>query len=90
MTPLTMAARNKSVNIICALCNGHADPNIPEDTGIYPLHIAIFNGHEPSVQMLIAYRANIYFSDPNGLSPVELALACGQMHIARYLRSMGA
>jgi ankyrin repeat protein len=84
----------------CAALNGYyrvaerslqasADPNANQGKGA-PLHLAIREGHEKIVQLLLAHGANVDLVDDKGMTPLKIAVLEGRTAIARMLRQAGA
>lgn len=52
-TPLAVATARGSIDEVCALLNGGADPNLPGERGVTPLHDAAGLGYVEIAQLLI-------------------------------------
>ena len=67
------AATNGNAEVVEALLEYDADPNIPDGYGRTPLHCSARNGHVASVVSLLNGGANINAKDKNGHTALQLA-----------------
>eukprot|EP00944_MAST-04C_sp_MAST-4C-sp1_P002703 g2703.t1 len=72
-TALHAAATNGNAEVVEALLEYDADPNIPDGYGRTPLHCSARNGHVASVVSLLNGGANINAKDKNGHTALQLA-----------------
>ncbi len=72
-TPLTYAVLNRSLDVAEMLLEHHADANRLSSTGDSPLHCAVRN-IQPEMVALLLKSANPNVLDPEGESPLSLAL----------------
>jgi len=54
--------------------------------GVTPLHLAAHAGHEPLVELLLAFGADTRARDANGHTPADLATENGHTAVAGFLR----
>lgn len=65
--------------------------NLPDATGLTPLHIAAANGNVALVAELLAYHADVNAHDAtHGVTPLHLAARNGHHQIAKLLLEHGA
>lgn len=67
------------------LLNKHADPSIPNNDGITPVHQAASEGHVQCLKLLIEIGAKIDGQDIRGHTPLDLAKLWGHKKCARIL-----
>ena len=64
-----------------------ADVNAKDDKyAATPLHLAAYNGHKKTVQILLAAGADAYARDSEGDTPLDNALAGGHRDVAELIR----
>lgn len=69
------------------LLNAKANPNIPVDNGIFPLHMAIFQGYDQVAFDLMRAGANIHAQTTGGLTPFLVACWKDRFKVAEHLTS---
>ena len=72
------------------LITNRVNPNIQNNLGWAPLHLAAVKGYLPIVQILIANRADVNIQNNFGCSPLHLACITGHSTIIQYLIAKGA
>ncbi len=72
-TALHAAATNGNAEVVEALLEYDADPNIPDGYGRTALHCSARNGHVATVVSLLNGGANVKAKDKNGHTPLQLA-----------------
>ncbi len=66
-------------------------PDIRDDFGQTPLHVAVFRGKPETVAVLVRYGADVNAADKDGVTPLKLALNLGgRAEIIEILKSRGA
>ncbi len=66
-----------------------ADPNIRDEDGNTPLHLAAKYGHLGIVKDLVRYGADINAENLSGYTPLALAIKGGNREVEEFLRQMG-
>jgi uncharacterized protein len=89
LPPLSWACQQDNVEILRALLEFGADPNLAAEDGETPLHIAAFQGSEPCVQLLLDNGADVNAEDEDGKTPLMNAVRAG-LPITRSLLRAGA
>jgi len=80
--PLMRAVQAQRADIVSTLLWLKADPNAPDQKGVSPLHMAIFDGGHELVQHLIDAKADVDQRDRHGQTPLFFAphrKACAQL-----------
>src|SRR5690606_23798931 len=72
-TPLAAAVFKGRTNIVKALLNTNANPNIADTNGSTPLHYAIIIRNEDMIRMLVDAKADVNFQDKRGNSALDYA-----------------
>lgn len=72
-TPLRIAVEAKHTELTSVLLNHSANPNVCDDSGVYPLHRAVFDGQDALVQLLLEAKADANVQDCHGQPPVFFA-----------------
>lgn len=72
-TPLSAAVFKGRTEIVRALVNAKANPNIADTNGSTPLHYAIIIRNEEMIKMLVEAKADINFKDKRGNSALDYA-----------------
>src|SRR5579862_6855447 len=75
---------NKANRVSLLLCRG-ALPNMPDDRGYYPLHLASQEGNVRSVKTLIAGGADVNLLDNAGEVPLFSAAGMGHVGVVTLL-----
>ncbi len=88
-TPLIHAVRNSHVEIVRDLLRHGADPNLASNR-CTPLTMAAWVGSRQNVHLLIEHGADPTKSQPDGLTPLQVALKENYPDIANYLLQVGA
>ncbi len=91
-TLLIQSLKTKSVNynIVNALLQNGADPNIPDNLGNSPLNIAVYSGIPSIVDLLLQKGANPNIPDNLGKRPLNIAVHSGIPSIVDLLLQKGA
>ena len=71
-TPLHSAVAGRRPALVRVLLDAGADPDALAHW-LTPLHLAAHAGHQPMVELLLAYGAIADLSDPHGKTPADLA-----------------
>ncbi|EHK20922.1 uncharacterized protein TRIVIDRAFT_153698 [Trichoderma virens Gv29-8] len=88
-TPLFKAScYTGSVGIVAELLNRGADPELPTDSGWFPLHDAADNIE--MTKLLISKHANINVQKLDQWTPLHLSIEWGEKEIAQFLLANGA
>ncbi len=66
-----------------------ADPNVRDEDGNTPLHLAAKHGHLGIVKDLVRYGADINAENLSGYTPLALAIKGGNREVEEFLRQMG-
>ena len=77
------------ISIIKAYLNQGYDINETVNNGYHSLQLAIKQGLEEIVKLLILSKADIYFRDKSGYNPFETAIIKNQLNIAKILCDHG-
>jgi ankyrin repeat protein len=85
LSALSFAARLSENQIIKILLAHGADPNVADENGSTPLHIAAGYGYAQTVALLRAGGADLDRPDQNGLTPIMAAIIGGNMYPARSI-----
>src|SRR5690606_8365153 len=72
-TPLAAAVFKGRTDIVKALLNARANPNIADANGSTPLHYAIIIRDEDMIKMLVEAKADVNFEDKRGKSALDYA-----------------
>jgi hypothetical protein len=86
-TPLQFAVFFQKSEAVSVLLNYGANPNIADNRGQTPLHVAASRGYKDIVQMLLDHKASMNVCDQRGMTALDLALQFGQSGIVSLLRS---
>jgi ankyrin repeat protein len=90
-TLLALAAKQGHVAVASLLLAKGADPNMPTEHGLIPLHWAADNGHLDLVTLLLEKGANCNNTvEPDGFTPLHLAVDQNYIAVARLLLEKGA
>lgn len=66
-------------------------PDTPNDCGQFPLHLAVENGNEEFVRILLRFGANPNIADKNGVTPLHISYSYDSLGaIAELLVANGA
>eukprot|EP01091_Cochliopodium_minus_P016166 TRINITY_DN5975_c0_g1_i4.p1 TRINITY_DN5975_c0_g1~~TRINITY_DN5975_c0_g1_i4.p1 ORF type:complete len:996 (-),score=336.00 TRINITY_DN5975_c0_g1_i4:175-3162(-) len=90
-TPLYLATYYGHFDIIEQLFGNNIpsslwpNPNICDNDGVSPLHLACSHGNKKLVDLLLAGGASINCTSANGVTPLYCAFARGFENLARYL-----
>ena len=78
-TALHFACARGHVDIVKAICDAGANPNIPDNQGATPLHRLMESGCSGGVVYVLANGANPNASDHLGRTPLHLAAKMGDL-----------
>lgn len=84
-TPLHIAARSGSLNIVKYLVNKSADINAKDKYDNTPLHLAADSGELDIVKYLIIKDNNINAEGERGWTPLHIAAKNGELNMVEYL-----
>jgi ankyrin repeat protein len=94
MTPSVLCficAESKNTKFLVSILNLGCNPDAPNESGQFPLHIAVENGNEEFVQILLEYGADPNIADTNGVAPLHISYSYDKLgHIAEILVANGA
>lgn len=71
--PIHWAAKKGYSDVVTAMLDAQADPNVVDKYGQAPLHMAASKGHVESVKALLTANANVDIVDKDGDSPMQWA-----------------
>ena len=87
------AASEGRLDVVRLLLKRGVDPNIQDQYGDTPLHIAAHGGHDDVVKLLLEYGADPTVKDKDGRTPLDLARAEGRHEVVsvieKWLRQGG-
>jgi len=89
-TPLAVGVKSGNYDVVCALLDHGANPNIPNLRAETPLHIAACFGYEDISKELIKYGGWIDAEDDCGDTPLHWAVREEQLAIVGLLLRLGA
>lgn len=88
---LHYAAEAGQIRVLKALCKRGADKEIHAGPRSFtPLHLAVRQGFEKGVELLLRYGANVDSLSLKGYTPLHHAARCGKVEIGRLLVANGA
>ena len=90
MSPLLWACQLRAPLIVKLLLSAGADPNLPDDEGETPLHVAAFEGTMETVHLLLQHGANPDAATEDGKTPLMNSAKAGHGLIAAQLLAAGA
>jgi len=73
MTPLCSAVQARHAKLCRLLLTHAADPNVCDDKGVAPLHLAAFAGNGPFIKLLLDARADANIADRHGQTALFFA-----------------
>ncbi|KAG7513254.1 cyclin-dependent kinase 4 inhibitor C [Solea senegalensis] len=79
------AARDGWIDAVRLLIDHKADPNMVDDRGNLPLHLAASRGHLRVVQLLMGHTQNPHTRNNEGRTAALEALFHGKMDTAKYI-----
>ncbi|XP_068745803.1 ankyrin repeat domain-containing protein 53-like [Montipora capricornis] len=79
------STKKRGLRCVKYLLENGADPSLPTNAGITPVHQAASDGHVKCLQELIKYGAKIDAIDANGHTPMFIARVWGHRACARIL-----
>lgn len=81
----------KAPDILISILELGIHPDTPNLIGQFPLHLAVENGNEDYVQILLNSGANPNITDANGVTPLHISYSYDSLgNISDLLLSMGA
>ena len=92
-TPLHFAAKHGSHEMIETLLTHNANPNLANNDGFTPLHLAAFkedDKHLDIIESLAKQSNNINAQTENGSTPLHLATLLDKAHTVEKLQKLGA
>uniref|UniRef100_A0A7S1BVS6 Myosin motor domain-containing protein n=1 Tax=Corethron hystrix TaxID=216773 RepID=A0A7S1BVS6_9STRA len=82
-TPLHLS---KCASTVALLLDGGANPNIPNENGLCPIHSAVMRNDVESVKLLVTGGANVDNADDiRWFTPLHIAVQAGYIEMVRYL-----
>ena len=90
-SPLTMGCQQGKTDVVSILCKHGA--NLHQSAtklGDFPLLLALMDGNEAIIDILISFGVNVYQVDHEGESSLYKASQKGHINIAKKLISSGA
>lgn len=89
-TPLIVAARHESQEVVKFLIDQHATLDLQDNNGATALIVAAINGNMPSVRHLVHAGANLNKQDDKGFTALIQAAALNNIKMVRLLIASGA
>jgi len=86
-TPLLLAVLSDKYESVALLLYAKADPNIPNNNNILPIHEAVRLGNITTFNLLVEAQANLFILTENGYSLLHIAAQYGRIGILEYLIS---
>ena len=83
------ALRGTNEHVLRLLLGGGLDPNVADDDGERPLHLASAANDGAALNALLAYGADATALNFAGQTPLDIALACGYETLAAQLSEHG-
>ena len=81
-SPLHCACSEGRLSLIRALMNHNADVTARDNRGDTPLHVAVRNGHDDTVLVLIdGFGCNVNAKGQNGRSPLHCVCSMGRLNL---------
>ncbi len=90
MPPIAFAVNEGDIHILSKLLSLGYSPNIYDDNGNSPLHMAIFNDRSDMIVELIRFGADITAANAVKMRPLNLAYNLGREDIIYILEKIGA
>ncbi len=84
--PIHAAAASRNLDIMRAVLEAGADPNIPQQQGFLPLHEAATNGNREMAELLVKHGANPRLANDAGKTSIDLATEKGHSDLAAWLQ----
>lgn len=89
-TPLLEATRFQNLRAVEQTLSLGANPNVRNERGRVPLHIAVFKNNFDILELLLSHGADPNLADIHGMTPIEFASGPEALAIAHELRDHGA
>jgi ankyrin repeat protein len=83
--PIHAAAASRNLDIVRAVLESGADPNVPQQQGFVPLHEAASSGNREMAELLVKHGANPRLANEAGKSSIDLARDKGHPDLAAWL-----
>jgi ankyrin repeat protein len=83
--PVHAAAASRNLDILRAVLEAGADPNIPQQQGFVPLHEAASSGNREMAELLVRHGANPRLANEAGKTSIDLARDNGHPDLAARL-----
>lgn len=83
-TPLEVAIKSGSIDLIEQLLKNGADPNLKTDHELPIFHVIKYNYYK-ALSLLIQYNANLNVRNKNNMTPIHLSISLGFQDIALLL-----
>jgi len=72
--PVHAAAASRNLDVLRAVLEAGADPNVPQQQGFVPLHEAAAKGNREMAELLVKHGADPRLQNEAGKSSIDLAL----------------
>ena len=86
--PVHAAAASRNLDILRAVLEAGADPNIPQQQGFVPLHEAASSGNREMAELLVRHGANPRLANEAGKTSIDLARDKGHPDLVAWLVAM--
>jgi uncharacterized protein len=83
--PIHAATASRNLDIVRAVLDAGADPNVPQQQGFVPLHEAASSGNREMAELLVKHGANPSLTNEAGKSAIDLARDKGHHDLAVWL-----
>ncbi len=87
--PIHAAAASKNIDIVRAVLEAGANPNVPQQQGFVPLHEAGTSGNRELAELLVKHGADPYLANDAGKTTIDLAREKGHAELADWLACQG-
>ncbi len=84
--PIHAAVASRNLDIIRAVLEAGADPNVPQQQGFVPLHEAATNGNREMAELLVKHGADPRLANEAGKTSIDLARDQGHPAMAAWLQ----
>lgn len=83
--PVHAAAASKNIDIVRAVLEAGANPNVPQQQGFVPLHEAGTSGNRELAELLVQYGADPHQANDAGKTSIDLAKEKGHTELAEWM-----
>lgn len=84
--PIHAAAASRNLEILRAVLEAGADPNMAQQQGFVPLHEAASSGNRAMAELLVRHGANPTLANEAGKTSIDLAIEKGHADLAAWLQ----